>query len=111
MTSASAQSWWKRGLDRQLGRSIQISPFSNVFVLHGHIWPELPYAVNSTLLKDNNISEFTGAFMGIGPSSHFDALLRNGAGGKFRIPGFYLWKTQQSFMLDGGIWGLFHVQP
>ena len=84
---------------------------NNVFTLHGHIWPELPYILQSTVLETNLVSEFTGAFMGIGPSSHFDALLRNGAGGKFLVPGDYLWRTQQSFMVDGGIWGLFRVIP
>ncbi|HEX6095409.1 MAG TPA: copper oxidase [Thermoanaerobaculia bacterium] len=84
---------------------------NNVFALHGHVWAELPYALASTVLADNNISELTGTFMGIGPSSHFDALLRNGAGGFFKIPGDYLYKTQQSFMLDGGIWGIFRVNP
>ena len=82
---------------------------NNVFALHGHIWPELPYALGSTVLQTNTVSEFTGTFMGIGASSHFDALLRNGAGGIFKIPGDYLFKTQQSFMLDGGIWGIFRV--
>ena len=49
--------------------------------------------------------------MGIGASSHFDALLRNGSGGKFMIPGDYLWRSQQSFFLDGGLWGILRVQP
>ena len=82
-----------------------------VFALHGHIWPELPYLLHSTVLAQNNVSEFTGSFMGIGPSGHFDALPRNGAGGLFKISGDYLWKTQNSTTLDGGIWGLFRVLP
>jgi manganese oxidase len=82
---------------------------NNVFALHGHVWRELPWIANSTILGENAFSEFTGTFMGIGPSSHFDVLLRNGAGGAFRIPGDYLFRTQQSGMVSGGIWGLLRV--
>ncbi|HEX7150208.1 MAG TPA: copper oxidase [Thermoanaerobaculia bacterium] len=82
---------------------------NNVFALHGHVWRELPYINDSRTIGENVKSEFTGTFMGIGPSSHFDVLLRNGAGGGFRIVGDYLWRTQQSFMVDGGIWGLLRV--
>ncbi|MGZ5442546.1 MAG: copper oxidase [Thermoanaerobaculia bacterium] len=84
---------------------------NNVFALHGHIWRELPYVLGSTSLGENPQSEFTGTFMGIGPSNHLDALLRNGAGGAFRVPGDYLFRTQQSFMLDGGLWGILRVLP
>jgi hypothetical protein len=35
----------------------------------------------------------------------------NGAGGKFKIPGDYLFRTQQSFQFDGGLWGIFRVAP
>jgi manganese oxidase len=82
---------------------------NNVFALHGHVWQELPFFNASTVLGNNPRSQFTGTYMGIGPSSHFDALLQNGAGGAFRITGDYLWRTQQSFMVDGGIWGLLRV--
>ena len=83
---------------------------NNVFALHGHIWRELPYADQSSVIWDNPKSELTPAFMGIGPSSHFDVLLRNGAGGKFKILGDYLFRTQQSFMFDGGLWGILRVE-
>ncbi|HEX7150210.1 MAG TPA: copper oxidase [Thermoanaerobaculia bacterium] len=82
---------------------------NNVFALHGHVWQELPYFKESTYIGNNPLSEWTGTFMGIGPSSHFDAVLQHGAGGRFRIVGDYLWRTQQSFMVDGGIWGLLRV--
>ena len=82
---------------------------NNVFVLHGHIWRELPYVANSTRIGANPTSEWTGTFMGIGPSSHFDAVLENGAGGKFRVVGDFLFRTQASTQVDGGLWGLFRV--
>jgi hypothetical protein len=86
-------------------------PRNNVFALHGHVWQEEPYAKASHVIDDNPFSEFTGTFMGIGPSSHFDAVLRHGAGSLFQVPGDYLFRTQQSFMLDGGLWGILRVHP
>ena len=83
---------------------------NNTFQVHGHIWRELPYSDQSTVLWDNVKNEFAPVFTGIGPSSHFDILLRNGAGGKFRVFGDYLFRTQQSFMLDGGLWGILRVE-
>lgn len=41
---------------------------------------------------------------------HFDVVL-DGAGGAFRVPGDYLYRTFQSFQFDGGMWGLFRVEP
>jgi hypothetical protein len=46
---------------------------------------------------------------GVGPGSHFDFLLKNGAGGRFAIPGDYLWRTFHSSQFNGGIWGIFRV--
>ncbi|HEX2061860.1 MAG TPA: copper oxidase, partial [Thermoanaerobaculia bacterium] len=83
---------------------------NNVFALHGHLWREEPYSNQSSVLWDNPKSELVSTFMGLGPSSHFDLLLRNGAGGKFKILGDYLFRTQQSFMVDGGIWGILRVE-
>jgi len=84
---------------------------NSVFALHGHIWRELPYVNGSRDIGANPNSEWTGSFMGIGPSSHFDVLLEHGAGSLFRIPGDYLYRNQQSFMLDGGMWGILRVHP
>ncbi len=83
---------------------------NNTFQVHGHIWRELPYSDQSTVLWDNPKNEFAPVWTGIGPSSHFDILLRNGAGGKFRIFGDFMFATRQSFMLDGGLWGILRVE-
>ncbi len=80
------------------------------FMLHGHIWEEEPYTLNSTRLGSNPLSEWKGANYGIGAQSHFDFLPKNGAGGKFRISGDYLYRTFNSFGFDGGIWGIFRVK-
>ncbi|HEX8697166.1 MAG TPA: hypothetical protein VF746_32400 [Longimicrobium sp.] len=83
---------------------------NGVFNLHGHTWQELPYVGASTRLGNNPLSEWKGAQFGHGPSNHFDVLLRNGAGGKFRIPGDYLFRDMTSFHFDGGLWGLLRVK-
>ncbi|HEV7766143.1 MAG TPA: copper oxidase [Thermoanaerobaculia bacterium] len=85
-------------------------PRNSVFALHGHVWRELPYVKASHAIGDNEESEFTGTYMGIGPSSHFDVQLEHGAGSLFKIPGDYLFRTQQSFTLDGGLWGILRVE-
>ena len=84
---------------------------NNVFMLHGHIWEEEPYAKGSAVLGSNPLSEWKGSQYGVGPGSHFDFLLKHGAGGGFAVPGDYLYRTFQSFQFDGGIWGIFRVAP
>jgi len=44
-------------------------------------------------------------------ASHYEVIPVNGAGGSRRITGDYLYRTQVSFMFDGGIWGIFRVTP
>ncbi|MDQ3803543.1 MAG: LpqB family beta-propeller domain-containing protein [Acidobacteriota bacterium] len=83
---------------------------NSVFNLHGHIWEELPYIANSTRLGHNPFSEWKGSQFGIGAGSHFDVLLKHGAGGRFLIRGDYLYRNQTSFLFDGGMWGIFRVQ-
>jgi hypothetical protein len=82
---------------------------NDVFQLHGHIWEDEPYMNNSTVIGSNPLSEWRGSQYGIGAGSHFDILLKNGAGGKFNVPGDYLYRGQQSFQFDGGLWGIFRV--
>ncbi len=38
-----------------------------------------------------------------------NALPINGAGGKFKIQGDYLYRTFASFGFDNGLWGIFRV--
>ncbi len=84
---------------------------NNVFNLHGHFWQDEPFTNNSKSIGDNPLSEFKGTTYGIGPSSHYEVIPVNGAGGGRRVPGDYLYRTQESFMFDGGIWGIFRVKP
>ncbi|HEV3468317.1 MAG TPA: hypothetical protein VG148_03280 [Pyrinomonadaceae bacterium] len=82
---------------------------NNVFMLHGHIWEEEPYTGGSTVIGTNARSNWQGSQYGVGPGSHFDFLLKNGAGGKFGITGDYLYRTFMSSQFSGGIWGIFRV--
>jgi len=84
---------------------------NNVFNLHGHFWQEEPFTSGSKVIGNNPLSEFKGAQYGVGPTSHYEVIPVNGAGGARRIPGDYLYRTQESFMFDGGIWGIFRVSP
>lgn len=81
-----------------------------VFTLHGHIWDKEPYIEGSTRIGTNSFSMWEGARMGIGPTNHFDAVIRNGAGGKFSIIGDYLFRNHEGLDLDGGMWGLLRVE-
>ena len=84
---------------------------NHVFTVHGHVWQRLPYHNDSTEIGDNPLSMWTGAQMGHGPTNHFDAVLYNGAGGKFGVTGDYLYRDFSSFLFDGGLWGIFRVTP
>ena len=84
---------------------------NNVINLHGHFWQEEPYTNNSTVIGNNPLSEIKGSQYGIGPSSHYEVIPVNGAGGGRRVTGDYLYRTQVSIMFDGGIWGIFRVTP
>ena len=85
-------------------------PRAHVFNLHGHVWQEEPYINGSTAIGNNLLSEYKGSVHGHGPSNHFDAVLQNGAGGYFATPGDYLYRDQQSFQFDGGLWGILRVE-
>ncbi|HEY9282802.1 MAG TPA: hypothetical protein VIP46_05060 [Pyrinomonadaceae bacterium] len=84
---------------------------NNVFMLHGHTWEEEPYTSGSKVIGSNPFSNWVGSQYGIGPGSHFDFVLKNGAGGKFAVQGDYLYRTFMSSQFNGGIWGIFRVRP
>jgi hypothetical protein len=84
---------------------------NHVFQVHGHGFQDSPWIENSTKLGDQALSEWKGSVMGIGPSSHENLLLTNGAGGAFKVPGDYMFRDMQSFAFDGGLWGIMRVLP
>ena len=81
-----------------------------VFDLHGHVWDKEPYIQSSTRIGRNSFSMWEGARFGVGPTFHFDAVMRNGAGGSFSIPGEYLFRDHAGPGLDGGMWGIVSVK-
>jgi hypothetical protein len=108
----------------------------SVFNLHGHVWQRAPYycpgdeyigmknvcpetgffptinrfKVGSRAIGENSLSMYMGGQDSIMPAAHFDILLKN-AGGKFRVPGDYLYRDQASLGNLAGLWGVVRVQP
>ena len=83
---------------------------NGVFALNGHVWDVQPFVNSSTQLGQNSFSLWTGTRFGIGPTDHHNLLLRFGAGGKFSVPGDYLFRDHAAVNFGGGIWGLLRVQ-
>lgn len=90
--------------------------------LHGHHWNPIPwkpcpenqtdcrdsaemYPDSQSSLQESWITQ--GSYNGVGPMMAANLLVK--AGGKSEIPGDYLFRSQASFVFDGGIWGLLRV--
>jgi hypothetical protein len=90
---------------------------NHVFAVHGHVWQQEPWINGSTEIGENRDfagffrTMFEGARMGVGPTEHFNAVLQNGAGGAFGVPGDYLYRDFASFQFDAGLWGILRVLP
>jgi len=86
---------------------------AHVFEAQGHPWLERPYVTGtgSTQIGTNTTSEWFGTRGGVGPSDHFDALMPDGPGGKFKITGDYLWRDYSGPRMDAGIWGILRIVP
>jgi len=83
------------------------------FELTGHVWQEEPYTNDSKEIADtapNPASNWTGMTSSYGPTSHFDIVIRS-AGGKFKVPGDYLYRSWTENQYQVGLWGLFRVAP
>jgi manganese oxidase len=84
-------------------------PRQHGFTLFGHDWFLTPWNENSTRLDATPLSEnLKGSESGIGATRHVNILTN--AGGRFSIPGDYLYRTQESFQLLDGLWGIFRVE-
>ena len=92
--------------------------------LHGHHWNPIPwkpclesekdcrdsskmYPHSQSSLEESWITQ--GSYNGVGPMMAANLLVK--AGGQSGIPGDYLFRSQASFVFDGGIWGLMRVVP
>jgi manganese oxidase len=85
------------------------------FTLHGHDWNPMPWADASQSLAPTHAQAMSaawtaqGSFNGVGPMMAANLLVQ--AGGRYQVPMDYLWRSQASFVYDGGIWGLLRVLP
>ena len=85
-------------------------PRNHGFTLFGHDWTLQPWAEDSTVMGSNPASaNRVGSTSGIGPARHINILTT--AGGCFKTPGDYLYRTQEGFQIGGGLWGIFRVTP
>jgi len=104
---------------------------AHVFTVHGHSWQREPYLNNSDRLNygpppddptvlnkepdgispgHNNMSWWVGSQEGMTAENHFDLLLPH-AGGRFGVPGDYLFQDSAAFGNYQGLWGILRVTP
>lgn len=84
--------------------------------LTGHVWQESPYRDGSTRIGHNPQSPSVGTLTGFGPTSAYDIVLADTpgsapAGGRFGVPGDYLYRAWTANIFQGGAWGVFRVAP
>jgi hypothetical protein len=84
--------------------------------LTGHVWQEEPYADASTRIGYNPMSQSVGTLTGYGAASAYDVVLADTpgttpSGGRYGVPGDYLYRAWTANMFQGGAWGIFRVAP
>ena len=85
------------------------------FTVHGHDWDPAPWNLGSNVMRSTHHQAtrdawtIQGSYNGVGPHMGTNLLLH--AGGRAELPMDYLWRSQASFVYDGGIWGLLRVTP
>jgi hypothetical protein len=82
-------------------------PRQHAFTLHGHNWDPQPWNWNSTAIDPARKLLLQGTVNGIAPARHVNIVTT--AGGKFGVSGDYLFRSQPSFMIDAGLWGVLRV--
>ena len=82
----------------------------SAWAVHGHSWERDPFQAESTVLAHNPLSEQVGAVAPFGPLDQADVLIDQ-AGGRFAIPGDYLFRSVLGAEFANGAWGLFRVVP
>jgi manganese oxidase len=87
--------------------------------LHGHKWSPYPWKDESRKLIANSNDAVTaswtiqGTYNAIGPMMAANLLFQAGGSNRISssIPGDYLFRSQASFVFDGGAWGILRVLP
>jgi hypothetical protein len=86
----------------------------HAFTLYGHNWFHEPWTQNSTVIWSPGVAEPPSTTIGTQGGStarrHWNIVLRS-AGGAFAQPGDYMYRTQESFHVTSGLWGIFRVTP
>jgi len=84
-------------------------PRQHAFTVFGHDWIPSPWIDDSKTMGWNQDGlTRVGAAGGIGPSRDVNILTT--AGGDCKVPGDYLYRTQEGFMFGGGLWGILRVE-
>jgi hypothetical protein len=81
---------------------------AQVFTVNGHVWQREPYVNNSTVIGDNQLSQWLGSHDSHGGTDHYDIVIDK-AGGQNGVPGDYLYTTFVPNQNIYGSWGLFRV--
>lgn len=90
-------------------------PRQHGFTLFGHSWEDMPWQWEekpgqtewSQVMTNNTHTAHLGSISGVGPARHLN--VRTCAGGAYRLTGDYLFRTQEAFQFQGGLWGIFRV--
>jgi hypothetical protein len=90
-------------------------PRQHGFTIYGHSWFHEPWVNNSTAVWRPGVdpepqSMTIGTQGGHTARRHWNMVLPS-AGGVFKVPGDYLYRTQESFHFTSGLWGIFRVTP
>ncbi len=84
-------------------------PRQHGFTIFGHDWIPSPWIDGSRTMGWNQDGlTRVGTAGGIGPGRDVNILTT--AGGDCKVPGDYLYRTQEGFMFGGGLWGILRVQ-
>lgn len=84
--------------------------------LTGHLWQEEPWQAGSTRIGHNPKSDVVTTLTGYGVASVYDIVLdrtpgSTPSGGRFGVPGDYLYRAWTANIFQGGAWGIFRVSP
>jgi manganese oxidase len=83
------------------------------FTVSGHDWNPYPWSENSSNLMSSHKASvddawiIQGSYNSVGPMMATNLLMQ--AGGRYKVPMDYQWRSQASFVYDGGIWGILRV--
>ncbi|MBI3181156.1 MAG: copper oxidase [Myxococcales bacterium] len=88
-------------------------PRQHAFTLHGAEWPSHAAAEGSgsTVLGFNPQPYVIGTQGSVTASTAWNIRPLFGAGGRFQVPGDYLYRDQASFQFPDGLWGILRVVP